>query len=292
MFTDESLRADEVDFDKVKEVFGRIKRNFEVGAFTNALYSTIQLQNARVNPEGYTTFIPGVDDQPEGEMVLNVDEAIEEMREIELAAGNGVPMENMEERLEVLYRSFVTPTNDDTGYMIIDQINDETKSRFRRFIEDDDWWSRSSKESCPIQDKELLQCAMTALTKKNATGVPVYPTPGLRQTDYQDQDLQPNPGAEQVGDANDLLLNRGNMLLRLYGEQPERINDAVLQIFRRFKKSNARGGLWDQWWAAVRGDHPLKQLEEPLEEDKIMVEATAIVNKILGEKNRALKRRT
>ena len=141
MFTDESLRADEVDFDKVKEVFGRIKRNFEVGAFTNALYSTIQLQNARVNPEGYTTFIPGVDDQPEGEMVLNVDEAIEEMREIELAAGNGVPMENMEERLEVLYRSFVTPTNDDTGYMIIDQINDETKSRFRRFIEDDDWWS-------------------------------------------------------------------------------------------------------------------------------------------------------
>ena len=135
MFTDESLRADEVDFDKVKEVFGRIKRNFEVGAFSNALYSTIQLQNARVNPEGYTTFIPGVDDQPEGEMVLNVDEAIEEMREIELAAGNGVPMENMEERLEVLYRSFVTPTNDGTGYMIIDQINDETKMRWASLSE-------------------------------------------------------------------------------------------------------------------------------------------------------------
>ena len=44
---------------------------------------------------------------------------------------------------------------------------------------------------------------------------PGMPTPGLRQTDYQDQDLQPNPGAEQVGDATDLLLNRGNMLLRL-----------------------------------------------------------------------------
>ena len=86
-------------------------------------------------------------------MVLNVDEAIEEMREIELAAGNGVPMENMEERLEVLYRSFVTPTNDDTGYMIIDQINDETKMRFRRFIEMMNYGPTSSKEYCPIQDK-------------------------------------------------------------------------------------------------------------------------------------------
>ena len=290
MFTDESLRADEVDFDKVKEVFGRIKRNFEVGAFTNALYSTIQLQNARVNPEGYTTFIPGVDDQPEGEMVLNVDEAIEEMREIELAAGNGVPMENMEERLEVLYRSFVTPTNDDTGYMIIDQINDETKSRFRRFIEDDDWWSEEFERILSDSRQRVAAMRNDGPDEEERNWRPGMPTPGLRQTDYQDQDLQPNPGAEQVGDANDLLLNRGNMLLRLYGEQPERINDAVLQIFRRFKSQMQEAGLWDQWWAAVRGDHPLKQLEEPLEEDKIMVEATAIVNKILGEKKSGVEK--
>ena len=89
MFTREDIaRADEVDLRQIKDVLRRLRRSFNQGYIPNALYSAIQLENARVNPEGYTTFIPGVDDQPEGEMVLNVNEAIEEMREIELAAGN------------------------------------------------------------------------------------------------------------------------------------------------------------------------------------------------------------
>ena len=288
MFTNEDLRVDEVDFDKVKEVFGRIKRNFEVGAFSNALYSTVQLQNARVNPEGYTTFIPGVDDQPEGEMVLNVDEAIEEMREIELAAGNGVPMDRLQDRLEVLYRSFVTPTNDGTGYMIIDQINDETKMRWARFIRDDDFWSDEFERIYSDSQDRIAAMRNDGPDEEERNWRPGMPTPGLRQTDYQDQDLQPNPGAEQVGDATDLLLNRGNMLLRLYGEQPERINDAVLQIFRRFKSQMQEAGLWDEWWNNVDDNHPFKRF--PLEEDKIMVEATAIVNKILGEKKSGVEK--
>ena len=309
MFTDEDLSADEVDFDKVKEVFGRIKRNFEVGAFSNALYSTIQLQNARVNPEGYTTFIPGVDDQPVGEMVLNVDEAIQEMREIELASGNGVPMQNMQDRLEVLYRSFVTPTNDGTGYMIIDQINDETKSRFRRFIEDDDWWSEeferilsdSRQRVAAMEDPADIERDQARRVDFDDDGPdeeernwrPGMPTPGLRQTDYQDQDLQPNPGAEQVGDATDLLLNRGNMLLRFYGNRTRedmRLTSAQIDNLQRFKQQMQDAGLWDQWWSEVPDDHPFKQLEEPLEEDKIMVEARAIVNKILGEKKSGVEK--
>ena len=293
MFTREDIaRADEVDLRQIKDVLRRLRRAFNKGYIPSALYSAIQLENARVNPEGYTTFIPGVDDQPEGEMVLNVDETIEEMREIELAAGNGVPMENMQDRLQVLYRSFVTPTDDGTGYMIIDQINDETKMRWARFIRDDELWSDEFERI--YSDSQDRIAAMRAAGRDELDddihadlSLPTEVTPGLPGDD--DQELQPNPGAEEVGDATDLLLNRGNMLLRYFARR-QRLSRANLGVIERFKEQMQDAGLWDQWWSEVPDDHPFKQLEEPLEEDKIMVEARAIVNKILGEKKSGVER--
>ena len=79
------------------------------------------------------------------------------------------------------------------------------------------------------------------------------------------------------------------MLLRYFARR-QRLSRANLGVIERFKEQMQDAGLWDQWWSEVPDDHPLKQLEEPLEEDKIMVEARAIVNKILGEKKSGVER--
>lgn len=324
-FTNEDLRSgDEVDLDSILDVFQRLKRAAVRGAISNALYNTIQMENAKVNPEGYTEFIPGVDDQPEGEMVLNVDEVVEEMRELELAATNGVPMDRLQDRLEVLYRSLVSDSDRD-GYLIIDQLNDETKMRWARFIADDDFWSDEFERI--YSDSQDRTAAMRAAERDDGPDEeernwrPGMPTPGLRTTDYEDpadieriqarrvnfddrldqmdadeyeqrRQLRPNPGAEQVGDAIDLLVNRGNMLLRFFASRTGgETNNAQRALLDRFRQHAQEAGVWEQWWSEVPDDHPFRVHNMfGLQESNIMVEIKREVYKILGEKNSGVEK--